>query len=467
MRRSAIIQTLVLIAMAIALAALSLGCPTQDPQPDSTSSTSAEPQDKATGSDLERPNTTMNDDVEEYAKQMIKEGRETFRYDTFGSEHFWGGQLKLHEAIAGEKHGGIGPGVTPNQALELGLKVDLDALPEILVAAVKGGNVDLDNPKTTLELLQANAVIGVTGIFDEEKQLTSLGIQCALCHSTVDDKLMPGIGRRLDGWPNRDLDVGAIVASAPTLKPFADLLGVDEPTVKKVLLSWGPGRYDAELDLDGKAFRPDGKTAATLLPAAFGLAGNNLHTYTGWGSVTYWNAYVANTQMHGKGTFYDPRLKDAKQFPVAAKAGWANKRDHPDLITPKLAALHFYQLAIPAPKPPADSFDATAAKRGETLFLNKAQCATCHVPPLFTEPGYSMHTAEEIGIDNFQASRSPDKKYYRTTPLPGLFTRMKGGFYHDGRFKDLAAVVDHYDTLKTLALTAQEKTDLIEYLKSL
>jgi hypothetical protein len=276
-----------------------------------------------------------------------------------------------------------------------------------------------------------------------------------------------GIGRRLDGWPNRDLNVGAIVAMAPTLKPFADLLQVNEATVRKVLTSWGPGRYDAELNQDGKAFRPDGKPAATVIPAAFGLAGVNLHTYTGWGSVSHWNAYVANTQMHGKGTFYDPRLNNADQFPVAARAGLGNVRNNPDLITPKLAALHFYQLSIPAPRPPEDSFDATAAARGKALFEGKAKCATCHVPPLFAEPGWPMHTAAEIGIDDFQASRAPDKKFYRTTPLKGLFARAKGGFYHDGRFEDYKAVVSHYNSALRLSLTAQETGDLVEYLKSL
>jgi hypothetical protein len=228
----------------------------------------------------------------------------------------------------------------------------------------------------------------------------------------------------------------------------------------------GPGKYDAELLHDGKGLRPDGKSAATLLPAAFGLAGVNLHTYTGWGSVTYWNAYVANTQMHGKGVFFDPRLDDKSRFPVAAKAGHANIRNNPDMITAKLAALHFYQLAIPAPTPPADSFDAQAAKRGEAVFANQAGCARCHVPPLFTEPGWSMHKAEEIGIDDFQAARSPDKQY-RTTPLGGLFTRTKGGFYHDGRFATLDAVIDHYDKHFNLKLTPDQKKELVEYLKSL
>jgi CxxC motif-containing protein (DUF1111 family) len=218
---------------------------------------------------------------------------------------------------------------------------------------------------------------------------------------------------------------------------------------------------------DGKAFRPDGKTAATLLPAAFGLAGVNSHTYTGWGSVTHWNAYVAVTQMHGKGTFFDPRLNDAQRFPLAVKLGHHNVRNTPDLVTSKLADLHFYQLAIPAPRPKAGTFDPAAAGRGEQVFASKAQCARCHVPPLFTEPGWPMHTAAEMGIDDFQASRSPDEKYYRTTPLRGLFVRAKGGFYHDGRFADLPAVIAHYDQLLRLQLTDAEKRDLAEYLKSL
>jgi hypothetical protein len=414
------------------------------------------------------PERSFDAVVDDHARDMHKEGKKIFRYDTFGSEDFWGGQLRLHQAIAGDKQGGVGAGVTARQALQLGLKVDLGALPKILVEAIKGRSVDLDKVETTLELLRANAVVGVTGFFDTDtKRMTSIGIQCSLCHSTVDDSLVKGIGRRLDGWPNRDLNVGAIVASAPTLKPFADLLGVDEATVRKVLMSWGPGKYDAELDQDGKAMRPDGKSAATVLPAAFGLAGVNLHTYTGWGSVTHWNAYVANTQMHGKGTFFDPRMNNPQQFPVAVRAGFWNMRSNPDLITGKLAALHFYQLSIPAPEPPKGSFDAAAASRGKTLFEGKAKCATCHVPPLYTEPGWPMHTAEEMGIDDFQASRSPDKKFYRTTPLKGLFVREKGGFYHDGRFADLNQVIAHYARVLRLSLSDAEQADLIQFLKSL
>jgi hypothetical protein len=408
------------------------------------------------------------DEIEDYSEKMLKDGREIFRFDTFGCEEFWA-KTRLHEAIVGEKQGGVGPGLTAIRALELGLKVDIGKLPSILVEVVKKGSVSLEKPETTLELLKADSVVGVKAFVDKEsKKVTAIGITCAFCHSTVDDSFAKGIGRRLDGWPNRDLDVGAIVTMSPSLKPFADLLGIDEASVKKVLMSWGPGRYDAELDKDGKAFRPDGKTAATLLPAAFGLAGVNLHTYTGWGSVTYWNAYVAVTQMHGKGTYFEPRItRDPKQYPVAAKANLGNVRGKPDLVTPKLAALHYYQLSIPAPKPKKGSFDEASAERGRLVFESKAQCARCHVPPLFTEPGWSMHTAEEIGIDDFQASRSPDKHFYRTTPLKGLFVRAKGGFYHDGRFPDYAAVVDHYDRHLKLSLTAQEKQQLIEYLKSL
>jgi cytochrome c peroxidase len=222
--------------------------------------------------------------------------------------------------------------------------------------------------------------------------------------------------------------------------------------------------------MDGKAKRPDGKTAATLMPSAFGLAGVNHHTWTGgWGTVTYWNAYVANTQMYGKGTFIDARLNDSNQYPVAAKAGWGRKRDEIDLITAKLPALHFYQLAMPTPKAPNGSFNEPAASRGQALFNGKARCATCHVPPLFTEPGYNLHTAEEIGIDDFQASRGPGRSYV-TTPLRALFDTEKihkGGFYHDGRFATLRDVVLHYDDHFNLQLTESEGSDLIEYLKSL
>jgi len=409
---------------------------------------------------------------------LIAEGKQIFRFDTFGDEDFWGGELQLHQAIQGEQFGGVGPGVSPATALSVGLKVDVQALPERLRNQLRKGQVDLDDPAVTLALLKLNAVVGVTGFFNDDGSLSSMGIQCALCHSTVDDSLAPGIGRRLDGWANRDLNVGAIVALSPDLSPFEELLGVDRDTVIAVLNSWGPGKFDAELVLDGKAFNPQqvsngvvtgtNVSGATLIPPAFGLAGVNLHTWTGWGSVPYWNAFVANIEMHGKGNFYDPRLDNAAQFPIAAANEFGDIRNPVDLITPKLPALHVYQLSLLAPRPPDGSFDPEAAARGQALFAadGKANCASCHVPPLFTEPGWNLHSPTEMGIDSFQADRSPDLMY-RTAPLMGLWTHTTGGFYHDGRFATLLDVVNHYDTLFSLGLTDAEKADLVEYLKSL
>jgi hypothetical protein len=422
--------------------------------------------------------TAQEQTIDQNANGMLSNGRQVFRYATFGDEAFWGNTLKLHEAIEGAASGGVGPGIGPKTALSVGLKVDMDKLPSALVDQIKAGKVDLGSPATTLALLRLDAVVGVKGFFTDQPAgdqqsatvlhapgLRSIGITCALCHSTVDNAFAPGIGHRLDGWPNRDLNVGAIVALAPDLSSVTKLLGVDKPTLLKVLHSWGPGKFDAEVFLDGKAFRPDGKSGAVLIPAAFGLAGVNLSTYEGWGSTTEWNAFVANLEMHGSGTFFDPRLKNAAQFPIAARAGLNNVRHDPDAITAELAALHFYQLAIPAPKPPAGSFDADAARRGAHVFV-MAKCSVCHVPPLYTEPGYNLHTPQEIGIDAFQADRAPTHGY-RTTPLGGLFTRAQGGYYHDGRFPDLAAVVAHYDTFFHLKLSAADKADLIQYLKSL
>jgi hypothetical protein len=400
------------------------------------------------------------------AQAMLDEGKKTFRFETFGSEAFWGDALQLHKAIAGEKNGGIGPGVSPKTALSVGLKVDADALPAALKKELAAGKVNLDDPATTIALLKLNAVVGVTAFAKPDGSVRSMGIQCAFCHSTVDNSFAAGIGKRLDGWANRDLNVGAIVSLAPNLKPFTDLLGVDVETVKKVLASWGPGRYDAELDKDGKAFRPDGKQAGTLIPPAFGLAGVNLGTWTGFGSVTYWNAYVAGTQMHGAATFFDARFNDKDQYPVAAKSGSWNTRNTPDQATAKLAALHFYQLSIPAPRAPAASFDKAAFERGKVLFNGPARCATCHVPPLYTEPGQNLHAPSEIGIDSFQADRSPTHMY-RTAPLAGLWTHQKGGFFHDGRFATLLDVVNHYNTQFNLDLSNPQKNDLVEYLKGI
>ena len=397
------------------------------------------------------------------AGSLFTRGRRIFRFDTFGDQAFWGGALQLNRAIAGSKNGGVGPGVSPKTALSVGLKVDATRVPKGVAAAIKAGKVDLNDPKVTLTLLKLGAVVGVRGFFHGGR-LASVGLTCAVCHSTVDSSFAPGIGRRLDGWPNRDLNVGAIVGLAPNKKPITDLLGVDEATVNKVLASWGPGKFDAELFLDGKGFRPDGKSAATLIPAAFGLAGINLHTYTGWGSVPYWNAFVANLEMHGIGNFDDDRLANSRQFPVAARAGFAHVRNKRDLITPKLGALQVYQLSLPVPH--SKRFDRAAARRGKAIFDGKGRCASCHMPPSFSDAGWNLHTGQEICTDNFQADRSPTLRY-RTTPLRGIVAKMKGGFYHDGRYPTLAAVVDHYDSCFKLGLSPREKGDLVQYLSGL
>jgi len=409
-------------------------------------------------------------DVQEHALDAIRQGRQTFRFETFGDEAFWGDVLKLHQAIEGAALGGVGPGVSPKTALGVGLKVDVDALPGSLKSDLKHGRVNLDDSATTLVLLKLNSVVGLTGFFGNDGKLRSVGIQCALCHSTVDDSFDAGIGHRLDGWANRDLNVGAIVSLSPDLSAVNALLGVSDATTRQVLAAWGPGKFDAELFLDGKGFRPDGGSAATLIPPAFGLAGVNLYTWTGWGSVPHWNAFVANLEMHGQGRFWDPRLKDPSQFPIAAANGFGNLNPNlgpdDDRITSKLADLQLYQLAIEAPPPPDGSFDEAAAERGDVLFSGKAKCNSCHVEPLWTEPGWNLHTPAEIGIDDFQANRAPDRRY-RTAPLGGLWTHTKGGFYHDGRFATLLDVVEHYNSLFNLGLTAQEKNDVVEYLKSL
>ena len=407
--------------------------------------------------------------IVENAKTLLEKGRAIFRFETFGDEAWWTDTIQLHKAIAGERHGGIGAGVSPATALAVGLKVDIDAIPRNIQQHIRLGKVDLGDPALTLTLLELDAVVGVKATLgDDRNGIRKLGVTCALCHSTVDDSFAPGIGHRLDGWPNRDLNVGLIVSLAPNLQPIADLLQTDVPTVKTVLNSWGPGRYDAWLDKDGKAFRPDGGQAGTLIPPAFGLAGVNLHTWTGSGSVPYWNAYVAATQMRGTDvTFFDPRLSDRVQYPVAARSGsWDTRGSDPANASAKLDALHFYQLSIPAPTPPAGSFDAAAAERGKALFVGKAQCAGCHVPPSFTEPGYAIHKPEEVGVDSFQADRSPTHGY-RTAPLAGLWAHQKGGFYHDGRLARLGDVINHYDRLFGLSLSAAEKQNLVHFLLSI
>ena len=438
-----------------------------------------------------------NDPVAQNAVLLATQGQQIFRFDTFGDQSFWGDTLKLHQAIEGSKLGGVGPGVSPKNALAVGLKVDVNALPRDLLEQIEHGQVNLDDPAVTVALLKLNAVVGVTGFFSSSGTLQSVGIQCALCHSTVDNSLpalcagaiQPNqgtgcIGARLDGWSNRDLNVGAIIALAPDLTVLANLLNTTQANVRSVLGTWGPGKFDAELVLDGKASNPQqitdgiptgsGVSGATLIPSAFGLGGVNLHTWTGWGSVPHWNAFVANLEMHGAGRFWDPRLNDAAQFPIAATHGFGDLKlsngqyisPDDDQITSKLQALQFYQLAIPSPQPPAGTFDSAAAARGDELFSGKAKCNNCHVEPLWSDPGWNLHTPAEICIDSFQANRAPDHRY-RTSPIGDLFTHSKGGFYHDGRFATLNNVVDHYNTCLSLGLTGGEKSDLIQYLLSL
>ena len=396
------------------------------------------------------------------ADRLVARGRNVFRYDTFGDQAVWGGVLGLHKAIEGAKLGGVGGGVSPKTALALGLKVDSTKIPAKVAAAIKARKVNLDDPAVTVTLLKLNAVVGVRGFFSKQGKLGSVGITCAVCHSTVDNSFAPGIGRRLDGWPNQDLNVGAIVAAAPNLKPLEDALHANEATVKKVLLGWGPGFFNAELNLDGKALGPDGTShsAATRIPSAFGKDGQNLHTWEGgWGSVTYWNAFVANLEMHGQGNFFDPRLDDKARFPIAAAARFGHTRPYvgegvlpvpakaqaPDRVTEALRALDFYQHALPVPRPPKSSFDAAAARRGRQVFYGQGRCGSCHMGSLGSAPGYNAVRPSAICTDSFAADRGPDGTY-TIAPLQALFTRSKRGFYHDGRFKTLLDVVNHYDS---------------------
>jgi len=424
--------------------------------------------------------------AEDNSKQLIEQGRQIFRFDTYGDEAFWTDQLQIQRAVKG---------LSPQTVLALGLKVDADALSPSVIEAIKHGNVNLNDPAVTLQLIKQNAVLGVVGTFNNNT-LTKVGFTCALCHSTVDNSVAPGIGKRIDGLGNRDLNVGAIIASAPNLQPVVNLLhlapqdaSVTAQDVRNVLNGWGPGKFDAELFLDGKALNPQQVTngvvtgtnvsAATLLPNARGMSGHNLHTWTGgWGTVTYWNAFVAVNEMHGIGTFFDERFDDAAQFPIAAaaKLGHVSVDPDHDQVTSKLAALHFYQLALPAVQPRSGiDFDPAAAARGDELFSGKANCNSCHHEPLWTEPGWNQHSAEEMKIDSFEADRAPGHAY-QTMNLAGLFVRErglfmspqnKGRFYHDGRFQTLTDVVNSYDNRFSLGLTDEEKHDLVEYLKSL
>jgi mono/diheme cytochrome c family protein len=356
---------------------------------------------------------------------QLAEGKQAFRFETFGDDSFWTDTLRMHEVIQSA--------VSPKTALAVGLKVDADALPPGTLE-----NANLDDPATTVALLKLNAVVGLKGTVETiggKDTLTHVGITCALCHSTVDNRVAPGIGSRLDAWPNLDLNPGAIIALSPALT-------ADQ---KAVYSSWGPGKYDARYNFDGR-------NDPALIPPAYGLAGVNSVTYTGDGdSIAYWNRYVAVTQMHGHGAFSEPRLGISVNNP-------------PELVQPKLAALQAYQLSIAAPPAPAGSFDAAAAARGKAVFEGAGQCATCHSGPQFTDANARLHPPSEIPTDPTHAERSATKMY-RTTPLRALWQHAP--YFHDGSAATLADVVQRYVSAKGLGLTAEEVGDLIEYLKSL
>jgi mono/diheme cytochrome c family protein len=365
------------------------------------------------------------DDITEPTDQELAEGQQIFRFDTFGDETFWTDTLRIHEVIQSA--------VSPLTALGVGLKVDADVLPPGTLETA-----DLNHPATTIALLKLNAVVGLQGTVTNvngKDTLTRVGVTCALCHSTVDNSVQPGIGRRLDGWPNLDLNPGAIIALSPALTPEQ----------KAVYNSWGPGKYDARFNFDGQ-------NDPAVIPPAYGLAGVNSVTFTGDGDrPAYWNRYVAVTQMHGHGSFAEPRLNISVNNP-------------PDQVESKLAALEAYQLSLAAPEPPSGSFDAAAAERGRSVFATEGQCATCHTGDKFTDANVRLHSPAEVPTDPTHAERSATGMY-RTTPLRALWQHAP--YFHDGSAATLADVVERYDAASGLGLTAAEKVDLVEYLKSL
>jgi mono/diheme cytochrome c family protein len=377
----------------------------------------------------------------EAGARLVDKGRQIFRFDTFGDEQLWTDVLRMHEVI---------PNVDPLTALGVGLKVDVEALPADLIAALQAGDVDLSDAAVTVALLGLNAVVGLRGTVDEAGRLTKVGITCALCHSTVDDSFAAGIGRRLDGWANTDLNVGAIVSLSPAL---------DEAT-KAEFSAWGPGKYDPRHHaFDGTTIIPlNSPSLPVVIPPIYGLKGVGFETFTGDGPISYWNAYVGITQMGGRGNFRDPRIG-------------LFVRQGRDLVTPKLLPLLAYQLSLRTPPPPPGSFDLAAAERGRAVFHGQAQCGTCHQPPRFTDvlSGLTrakpfLHDPAEVGMDPAYAERSATGRY-RTTPLRALWQHAP--YFHDGSAPDLIVVVDHYNGLFGLNLTPQQKTDLVEYLKSI
>ena len=367
------------------------------------------------------------------------DGKSIFRFDTFGDEQLWTRVLRMHQAIAT---------VSPETALAVGLKVDVQALPASLLAALKAGKVDLTDPRVTVELLRLNAVVGVVGKVNNLRRVTSLGITCALCHSTVDNSFARGIGRRRDGWANTSLNVGAIVALSPAL----------DDALKAELRTWGPGKYDPRHHIfDGRRIRViNTPSLPVVIPPIYGLKGVGFETYTGDGPISYWNSYVGVSQMGGHGTFRDRRIR-------------VFISQSPDRVTPKLPALLAYQLSLDTPRAREGSFNQPASTRGRRLFNGKARCDNCHSGPTYTDVssrrrGPVLHDAAEVGMDPRYARRSATKQY-RTTPLRALWQHPP--YFHDGSARTLLAVVDHYNTLFRLNLSDAEKADLVEFLKSL
>jgi hypothetical protein len=374
-------------------------------------------------------------------RDLQRRGQGIFRYDTFGDEQLWTNVLRMHEVVET---------VPPTTALAVGLKVDVDSLPRAVRTALRAGQVDLDDPAVTVQLLQLDAVVGLRGAVSDAGRLTSLGVTCALCHSTVDNSFAPGIGHRLDGWANTDLNVGAIVSLSPAL----------DAATKAEFQTWGPGKYDPRHHaFDGTNIVPlNTPSLPIVIPSIYGLRRVGFETVTADGPISYWNAYVGIGQMGGQGTFEDPRL------PLVI-------RQTPDLVTPKLPALLAYQLSLRTPETPKGSFDRRAAARGSRVFYGQAGCASCHRPPAFTDvlrgPARNrpfLHEPAEVGMDPGYAARSATGKY-RTTPLRGLWQHPP--YFHDGSAATLLDVVNHYDTLFALHLDGRQKRDLVEFLKSL
>ena len=369
---------------------------------------------------------------------LAAQGKNIFRFETFGDETFWTDTLRMHEVIR--------TAVDPVTALSVGLKVDTDSLPAAVVQGIQNGSISLTSPATTVALLKLNAVVGVRGTVTSvngQDLLTRVGITCALCHSTVDNSFAPGIGKRLDGWPNHDLNPGAIIALSPALTSAQ----------KAVYNSWGKGKYDARYNFDGK-------NNPSVIPPAYGLLGVHSVTYTGDGSdIAYWNRYVAVTQMHGHGSFTEPRATPPD-----------NVQNPPDSVSALLPALQAYQLSLQKPVPPAGSFDAAAAERGRVVFNGAGQCASCHTGALLTDANNRLHAPSEV-VSEPEPNNGPSfasrsaTKLYRTTPLRGLLQHAP--YFHNGVAATLEAVVDLYNTRKGLNLTAQQKADLVQYLKSL